>query len=299
MTPSEKQVTFIGFGEAGQSFAGGWDLERLWTVRVFDIKMQQEGTRAKLLDDCTRCGVTGAESLTQALAHADIVISVVTADQALTVAREAAADLPVGALYLDLNSVAPETKRASMALIKAAGGRYADVAVMAPVDPLGLRVPVLISGENASAAADAMQSLGFNPRIVDGDVGVASSIKMIRSIMVKGIEALTAECMLSAFSAGVQDEVIASLDASWPGADWARRADYNLDRMMIHGLRRAEEMKAARETAIGLGLSGEMAAATIGWQARVGALKLVPPAPRLEEKAKAILGALKSQGKTS
>jgi len=58
-------------------------------------------------------------------------------------------------------------------------------------------------------------------------------------------------------------------------------------------------MKAARETAIGLGLSGEMAAATIGWQARIGALKLVPSAPGLEEKEKAILGALKSQGKTS
>jgi 3-hydroxyisobutyrate dehydrogenase-like beta-hydroxyacid dehydrogenase len=296
MSPSAKQVAFIGFGEAGQSFAGSWDFGRPWTVQVFDIKIRQKDARAKLLDDCTRYGVTAAESLAEALARADIVISVVTADQALAVAREAAADLPIGALYLDMNSVAPETKRASMALIKAAGGRYADVAVMAPVDPLGLRVPVLISGENALAAANAMQNLGFNPRIVEGDVGAASSIKMIRSIMVKGMEALTAECMLSAFSAGVQKEVIASLDASWPGADWARRANYNLDRMMVHGPRRAEEMKAAQETAINLGLSGAMAAATIGWQARIGALKLVPPAPGLEAKAEAILGALKSQG---
>ena len=85
---------------------------------------------------------------------------------------------------------------------------------------------------------------------------------MLRSVMVKGIEALTAECFLAARKAGVADEVAASLDASWPGTDWAARADYNLGRMREHGLRRAAEMEEVAATLEALGEGSDMARAT-------------------------------------
>ena len=150
-----------------------------------------------------------------------------------------------------MNSVAPDTKRAAAAAIEAAGGRYVDVAVMAPVHPRGRAVPLLVCGPHAEAARRALARCGFAqcPDRRRAASARASAIKMIRSVMVKGIEALTAECALAAEAAGVRDEVIASLDASWPGADWAERVDYNLDRMMIHGLRRAAEMEEVVEDA--------------------------------------------------
>ncbi len=89
---------------------------------------------------------------------------------------------------------------------------------------------------------------GGSVAIVPGAVGAASSIKMIRSVMVKGLEALTAECFLAADAAGVTEAVRASLDASWPGTDWGAKADYNLERMMAHGIRRAAEMEEVAKT---------------------------------------------------
>lgn len=260
-------LALIGFGEAGMAFASAWTAP----VRAWDIKTDDPATAPAKRADYARHRATGAASLAEALAGAELVISVVTADQALAAAKAAAACLGPGTLYCDFNSVAPGTKQAAARLIEAAGGRYADVAVMAPVHPALLAVPLLVSGPQAAAAAEALTAIGFSPRTVEGPVGQASTIKMLRSVMVKGIEALTAECFLAARSAGVAGEVAASLDASWPGTDWAARADYNLGRIREHGVRRAAEMDEVAKTLDQLGLGSEMARATAAVQRRLGA----------------------------
>ncbi len=183
------------------------------------------------------------------------IISLVTAAQAKAVAEDTAESIAPGALYFDMNSVAPDTKCAAAKFIHQADGRYVDVAVMAPVDPAGLSVPLLLSG---AAAADGALVLGDNIRLVDGDIGKASSIKMIRSIMVKGIEALTAEMMLAARAADVSDDVLQSL-----GPEWADKVAYNIERMTTHGLRRAEEMEQVALTLDALGIEPLMTRATI------------------------------------
>jgi 3-hydroxyisobutyrate dehydrogenase-like beta-hydroxyacid dehydrogenase len=259
-------LALIGFGEAGMAFASAWDAP----VRAWDIKTDDPATASAKRADYARHKAVGTATLADALAGADLVISVVTADQALAAAEAAAACLRPGALYCDFNSVAPGTKQAATAAIEAAGGRYVDVAVMAPVHPALLAVPLLASGPHAEAAVAALSAIGFAPVRVDGPVGQASTIKMLRSVMVKGIEALTAECFLAARRAGVTDEVAASLDASWPGADWTARAAYNLDRMHEHGLRRAAEMDEVAKTLDALGQSSEMTRATANVQRRLG-----------------------------
>jgi 3-hydroxyisobutyrate dehydrogenase-like beta-hydroxyacid dehydrogenase len=257
------KVALIGFGEAGMAFAGAWRADAI----AYDVKTDDEALAAAKRADYARFGVEGTGTLAEALAGAELILSLVTADQALAAAAEAAPLIAPGALYCDFNSVAPQTKQAAARLIEAAGGLYADVAVMAPVHPAGLAVPLLVSGADACRA---LTTLGFNPRRIDGPVGRASTIKMLRSVVVKGIEALTAECFLAARLAGVADEVAASLDASWPGADWAKRADYNLARMRAHGLRRAAEMEEVAATLEGLGQASEMARATAIVQRRIG-----------------------------
>ena len=259
-------LALIGFGEAGMAFASAWDAP----VRAYDIKTDDPATAAAKRADYARHNANGVATLAEALAGADLVISVVTADQALAAAEAAAAALGPGALYCDFNSVAPGTKQTAAMTIEAAGGRYADVAVMSPVHPRRLAVPLLVSGPHSTSAVAALSDLGFSPRLVEGPVGRASTVKMLRSVMVKGIEALTAECFLAARKAGVADEVAASLEASWPGADWAARADYNLGRMHDHGLRRAAEMDEVARTLEALGLGSEMARATATVQRRLG-----------------------------
>lgn len=254
---SPPRVALIGFGEAGEAFAcaPGWRGE----TRAWDVLPERRAVMA-------RCGVQTADDAAAALADRAFLLSLVTADAALAAARDYAPLLPEGALWCDMNSVAPGTKREAAAVIEAAGGRYVDVAVMAPVDK-GLAVPLLLSGSHALAAQPLLEALGFtNIRVVGDEVGRASAIKMIRSVMVKGIEALTWECAAAAEAAGVLDEVTASLDASEKPVGWAQRFAYNRERMETHGARRAAEMEESARMLEALGVEPVMTRGTVQLQ---------------------------------
>ena len=132
---------------------------------------------------------------------------------------------------------------------------------------------------SGSDAAAALTRLGFsNLRVVGPRVGQASTIKMIRSVIVKGIEALTAEATLAADAEGVLDELLASLDATEKALSWSDRADYDLGRMIVHGLRRAGEMVEVVKTLEDLGVEPLMTRATVERQRKMGALRLGSPA---------------------
>ncbi len=264
-------TTLIGFGEAGQAFAPGL----VAPLVAYDRKTDDPVTRTAKIADYDRSGIAWAGTGAGALAGATAVLSLVTADQALIAARSGAQALPANAFWFDMNSVAPDTKRTAATVI---GERYVDVAVMAPVHPRRTSVPLLVSGPRAADGANHLRTLGFSDvTVLDGPVGAASAVKMIRSVMVKGIEALSAECALAADAAGVRDAVIASLDASWPGADWAGRFDYNLDRMLVHGQRRAAEMEQVVATLDALGTGSAMSRGTVERQRALGTLSIAPP----------------------
>jgi 3-hydroxyisobutyrate dehydrogenase-like beta-hydroxyacid dehydrogenase len=287
-----EKIGFIGFGEAGRTFASGWPGS---PPHVFDIKTGDPASRTAQFAAYDQAGVIGHESAASLLRRADALLCVVTADQALAAARDYAPRLKAGALWLDMNSVAPDTKRAAAALIEGAGGRYADVAVMAPVQPAARAVPLLVSGPYADEAIELLARSGFsNVRKAGAEIGRASAIKMVRSVLVKGLEALTAECVLAADAAGVRDEVLASLDASWRETGWADRADYNLDRMIVHGLRRAAEMDEVVKTLDALGTGSAMARATGQRQREIGQRQLRSP-NGLDAKIEAISGKRKDQ----
>lgn len=264
-------------------------LARQATVIAFDRKTSDPTTAPAKLADYAAAGVRGAADAGAALENATGALSLVTADQALAAARDAAANLAPGAFWFDMNSIAPDTKREAARLIAAAGGRYVDVAVMSPVHPKLVTAPLLVSGPDAEAGAALLGRIGFTDiRVVPGDVGRASSIKMLRSVMVKGIEALTAECALAADRAGVLAEVFASLDASPPPAGWAERADYNLDRMMVHGLRRAAEMEEVVKTLEALGTGADLTTGTVRLQRAIGSLGLGDAPAGLDAKLAAL-----------
>ncbi|MFW2851943.1 DUF1932 domain-containing protein [Sphingomonas sp. TX0543] len=265
----ERRLALIGFGEAARAFVPGLNA----ALSAYDLRLDDAGMRDAMAVD----GVAACETPAEALAGAGAVLSLVTADQALA-AAEAADGLEPGAFWFDMNSVAPDTKRAAAAAIERRAGRYVDVAVMAPVIPKRCAVPLLLGGPDAADGAAMLRALGFSTvALVDGPVGSASAIKMIRSVMVKGIEALSAECALAADAAGVLDALIASLEASWPGAGWPERFDYNLERMMAHGTRRAAEMEEVTRTLDALGTDASMSRATAARQRAIGDRRLAAP----------------------
>jgi 3-hydroxyisobutyrate dehydrogenase-like beta-hydroxyacid dehydrogenase len=298
-TISSGSIAFLGFGEAAQAFLAGWRAEPGFKARVcaYDIKTDSRDTRVRSAKraDYAAAHVLGASTAPEAVTGAEAVFSVVTADQAHGAAIAALPGLMKGVLFLDCDSCAPQTKSRTAREVEAAGGRYVDVAVMQPVHPRLHRTGLLISGPHVEAAASALAALGMSAKIHEGPVGTASSVKMIRSIMMKGLEALVCECVLAGRKAGVIETVLDSLDDTYPGFDWKKRSAYMLERVMTHGLRRAAEMREVALTIDLLGLNGEISRACAGWQQAIGELGLSANEPELADYrvlADQILGAL-------
>lgn len=279
------RLAFIGFGEAAQAFLSGWrSIGVAGEVIAFDVKTvdADQAVAGAKRSEMAALDVQVAATLADVVADADVIISLVTADQASSVAASAAAALKGATagmdgrspLFLDGNSCAPGTKRGAALAIDGAGGRYVDMAVMAPVHPKLHRTPVLFSGPHVAAALALAQALSMDGREASGDVGTASSIKMIRSVMMKGMEALFLECVLAGRRAGVDDVVLDSLEVTYPGFNFKARAAYMQERVMTHGVRRAAEMREVARTVDDLGLVGDMARAAVEWQQRVGDLAL-------------------------
>lgn len=283
------RIGIIGFGEAARAFASGWTRTDGMVLAAYDLKIGSPGTAADISAACAALSVDAARDMATALADAQVVFSLVTADQAEVAAQAAAASLSPGALYFDCNSCSPAAKVSAAAAVEGVGGRYVDVAVMSPVHPARHLTPLLLSGPHAEIGIAVLSGLGMRPRPAGEQVGQASSIKMLRSVIVKGLEALTAESLLAARRAGVEDAVLASLQASDPGIDWAKRAAYNLERMMVHGARRAAEMQEVARTVREFGLPDRLSLAIADWQDDIAALALPPGADDFAQRADAIL----------
>jgi 3-hydroxyisobutyrate dehydrogenase len=137
-----------------------------------------------------------------------------------------------------------------------------EAAVMTSVPPHGIRAPMLLGGPHAEAFLPLAEALGMQAQVFSAEIGRASSVKMCRSVMIKGIEALVTESMLAARHYGVEREVLASLNDLVPHKDWPGLARYMLTRALIHGRRRAEEMREVARTVDEAGFTPLQSAAT-------------------------------------
>jgi 3-hydroxyisobutyrate dehydrogenase-like beta-hydroxyacid dehydrogenase len=264
------RISFIGFGEAGQAIAAGLRDAGIERIAAWDILFPgSEGTRLKQAGE--KMGVRCATSAADAMAEADMIVAAVTAASSLEAARSVAPRLNGQPYYLDINSVSPGRKRETAALLGEAA-RYVDVAVVAAIHPARHRTPLLIAGPHAEAISPLLNELEMRFTIAGESVGQAAAIKMIRSVMIKGVEALTLECFLAAARAGVLDEVTGSLKNNYPGLDWLTMSEYNLERMASHGERRAAEMEESAATLRELEIDPLMVEATVKRQREMGAI---------------------------
>jgi len=294
---SHPALAFIGFGEAGQALAAGLRAEGVASIAAWDILFPDAQGGARLRAAAERLGVRMGRDAPDAVRGADIVLSAVTAASNLEAARQAAPGLSGAQFYVELNSVSPNRKRQAAEIV-GSRARFVGMAVMAPVHPLRHKTPVLVSGAAAADIVPLLRRCGMDVTDVGADVGAAAAVKMVRSVMVKGLGALTQECFLAARRAGVEDRIIASLTQSFPMIDWAKLADYNLERMATHGLRRAAEMRDVCETLESLGVEPALTRGTVIREQRTGEARLKDRfGGRVPEDRGAILDALIGQGR--
>jgi 3-hydroxyisobutyrate dehydrogenase-like beta-hydroxyacid dehydrogenase len=252
----------IGYGEVGAIFGrglrgpGGVDAVWVWDKRFADPATDAAARAAAESD-----GMHVASDMQDLCSRADLLISAVTASNTLAVAEEAARHARDGSRFLDLNSASPGTKQRAAAALEPVGVTYVEAGVMTSVPPYGIRVPMLLGGPQAEALAATLTGWGMDVRVVSDRLGVASAIKMSRSIMIKGLEALVIESYTTARRYGVEAHVLPTLKETFPQIDWDKQGAYFFSRVVQHGKRRAEEMREAAQTVREAGFEPLMTAA--------------------------------------
>jgi 3-hydroxyisobutyrate dehydrogenase-like beta-hydroxyacid dehydrogenase len=257
-----ERIAIVGFGEAG-GILGEELASRGLTVSTFDILFQSGEAREAMVAKTLKAKVRASETLGDCVAGAELVISTVTASSALDVAKEASRLLSAGQFFLDFNSVSPATKQEMAGYFEKSQACFVEAAVMAAVPPQRLKVPLLLGGTYAAELAPRLSSIGMNTSIASDRIGIASAVKMCRSVVIKGLEALAVESMFAARRHGAEDAVLASLAATFPEMGWnGRLPDYLISRVAEHGKRRAAEMREAAQALRDVGIDPLMAEAT-------------------------------------
>jgi 3-hydroxyisobutyrate dehydrogenase-like beta-hydroxyacid dehydrogenase len=268
-TPS---IGFIGFGEAGFHLASGLRSAGVSQIVAFDINASDPKLGPKIQRHARDSQTPLVSSPSELAQAADLLFSAVTASSARDAAQQTTPYLQPRHLYVDINSISPNLKREIDSLIRATGAGFVEAAVMAPVPPYGHRVPMLLGGTAAPQLVAALAPFDMRLEVVSEQVGMAVAVKMCRSIVVKGLEALLFECVMGASKYGAEERVFASLQESFPGLDWKKLADYVIGRVVVHGERRAREMEEVAETLRSSGVDPIMAEATArfqDWSARM------------------------------
>src|SRR5262245_26807577 len=263
-------IGFLGFGEAGFHLARGLRGAGAPPLVAFDIKAPHGTEDDRIRTRAVETGTRLVETPRALAEQARVILSVVTAASAHDAASSLARDLTAAHLFVDLNSVSPATKQQIAAAIGAGAGRFVEGAIMAPVSSGDHRVPILLNGAGASALRSALSPYRMRLDIMDGPTGAAAAVKMCRSIVIKGMEALMLECALAAGEYGAADRVYDSLAETYPGMEWRKLATYMIGRVLEHGERRAHEMEEVAEMLRAAGIEPLMAEATAraqGWEA--------------------------------
>jgi 3-hydroxyisobutyrate dehydrogenase-like beta-hydroxyacid dehydrogenase len=262
-----EQLGMVGYGEVGRIFTAGLK-DRVAGASTWDIKFDMPALRDAPLTHAAQAGVEACGSMAELCGRSDLLMSAVTASNTLAVAQAAAAHIRPGTIFLDLNSASPGTKQQAAALIDAAGAFYVEAGVMTSVPPYGIRVPMLLGGARAAELAAVLTGWGMDVTAVSEQLGVAAAIKMCRSVMIKGLEALVIESYTTARAYGVENHVLPTLAETFPSIDWEKQGAYFFSRVVQHGQRRAEEMREAAHTVreAGPGFEPFMASAIAGKQ---------------------------------
>ncbi|WP_298210858.1 NAD(P)-dependent oxidoreductase [Acidovorax sp.] len=292
-------IGLVGYGEVGKIFSAGLQgRPGVASVAAWDLKFANLAQRDAQRQHAAQAGVVAVDSMRALCERCDCIISAVTASSTLAVAQEAAQHIRAGTVFLDLNSASPGTKQQAAALIEAQGAHYVEAGVMTSVPPYGIRVPMLLGGPQAAALAAVLAGWGMDAKPVSEQLGVASAIKMCRSIMIKGLEALVIESYATARHYGVEDHVLPTLVETFPSIDWQKQGSYFFSRVVQHGQRRAEEMRESAHTVDEAGMAPLMASAIAAKQqwvadlAREGVFQGLPKDAPWQDYADRLLGSV-------
>lgn len=276
------KLGFIGFGEAAFNIASGLK-EAGWNDIVAFDKFWDIEPRCDLIRKrAAETNISLLPSLQALVEASDVIMSAVSADKAVELAKSAKPYLTPDKLYVDLNATSPMTKEQADAVI-GASALFVDCAVMGPVPTYKHKVPMLVSGPGAGKFMEMMIPFGMNITLMEAPAGGASASKMFRSIFMKGFVMLILEMVVAAHKYGVENDVLTSVHETLTKGPLPEIINGLVARGVIHSERREHEMEEVIATLDALQTDSTMSRATkekLGWCTGLGLkefFKGVPP----------------------
>ena len=273
MSLSPRVIALLGFGEAGSAIARGLASEKGWRgpakpgdnaprrVIAIDPALDKDARGTALGKEAGRLQIPISDKYTEALSDADLVFCAVQGEHALDAASSAAPLLKKGAYFLDLCTVTGKMADEDRAAIEKAGALYIDIAVMGGFFKYGIKAPMLVAGGDAKAAVDWMNANGFDAKYLGPRPGSASSVKMVRSVLMKGLEALGVEALVTAERQGIREEVLECL-ADVDLVPFRDHLASLVQTHVVHARRRWEEMGLVAQTLRETGVEPKMTVTT-------------------------------------
>lgn len=259
---SQVVVGFVGFGEAAQCFAAHLAARGVPSVVFCEGGTNHPPYSAAFHATATRHGAQLVDSLGALMATADVVFSAVVVASAVPVGQAIAAHVRPGTLVVDINASTPKAKRCVAEAVAARGGSFVDANLMGAVSIYGATVPLYSSGSGIDVFVERLAPLGFVIEDARKEAGAAAAVKMLRSVVTKGIEALVVEAMTAASLAGVRSEALGGICKPMDATTFSAFVDMCLRTDVLHAERRAVEMEGVADGLRELGVVPIMTAAT-------------------------------------
>ncbi len=241
MSETRRGVILIGYGEVGRAFAS---------------RIELSGTELRCVDPAAagRHGEIRVDpALPDQIAPGTLVLSAVPSAAAQAVADELASRSEE-LLLIDLTSSPQELMRACAKKFEGSGTAFVDGAIMGSVDLAGADAPIVLSGPEAERAATELAAIGLHATaLANSQPGDACGLKLLRTLMTKGIEALAVECFSAADRMGLSAEIRANL-ADVNARPFPDLLDAMVRTHVVHAPRRQHEVAAALEQARSVGL---------------------------------------------
>lgn len=264
---------FIGFGALAQAFAAGLADGGAGDIAAYLRPSGDAASARARAERLSAAGVRACSSVEELIGGADVIVSAVPATAAFEVAETATARLARGALYVDPAPLAPSQKLALAGRIRDAGGEYVDLAVLGTVNVDGHEVPTMAAGPGATRWAAVAEAYGFRVSVLDGAAGQASLVKLLRSVYMKGRDALILEMLVAARRYGIADTVVASIGGAAEQVSFGELTTRVMGSLALYAERRSVELAASAELVAQAGLEPLLAsagAARLQWMADLG-----------------------------
>lgn len=269
------KITFIGFGETSYCMAKGFiegGVEDIWT---FDVMQDNEIFGPHIRWRAEDAGVIVKNSLQEAVTGRDIVIAAVPTNHTVELAGQAAPFLSKGQLYVDVSASTPGEKFEVADAITGTGALLADCALLGPLTGKNLTVPQAVSGPGAKQWCHYVSTFkGTDVSFISEREGDASAIKLVRTIFIKGFNALMLEMLQAADYYNVTEEVIESISKSLDGKTFRENMQRLIPGIAVHADRRVHEIEGTIEMLDTAGIDYTMSQASRDKHAYVAAHKL-------------------------